>query len=176
MSKQQFKMTDFFGFQFKLFCFERKKKCLMQKESKNDHCFSTGQPKAKILLAANETDWRNCNEKFSFKISLGILSFLEWQRAHTAPFSSQLCLASVGASHRELHMRTHEHSVFVLSLCVQAPTTRWQAAGTHMWSTLRNPRNKANFRSSELWSPGLASTTGDTINKVLCQCERTNTL
>lgn len=48
-------MTDFLGFQSKLlFCFEKKKKHLTQKENKNEHCVSTGQPKTKILLGENE--------------------------------------------------------------------------------------------------------------------------
>lgn len=48
-------MTDFLRFQFKLlFCFEKKKKYLTQKENKNEHCVSMGQPKTKIQFGENE--------------------------------------------------------------------------------------------------------------------------
>lgn len=48
-------MTDFLWFQFKLlFCFEKKKKHLTQKENRNEHCVSMGQPKTKILFGENE--------------------------------------------------------------------------------------------------------------------------
>lgn len=176
MSKQQFKMTDFFGFQFKLlFCFERKKKYLMQKENKNDHCFSTGQPKAKILLGANE----NRREKLQWKIFIQDFSwdpFLSRVATHTHSSLLLAALFSICGSLSSGASYARSWALGVCALCVQAPTTCWRAAGIHMWSMLRNARNKANFRSSELWSPGLASTAGDTINKVLCQCERTNTL
>lgn len=62
MSKYQFKMTDLLQFQFKLlFCFEKKKKYLMLKKNRNEHCVNLRQ---KYRLEKTKTNWRNCNKEF----------------------------------------------------------------------------------------------------------------
>lgn len=39
--------------------------------------FQQANPRLKYCLEKMKTDWRNCNEKFSFKFSLGNLYFLD---------------------------------------------------------------------------------------------------
>lgn len=52
--------------------------------------FQQANPRQKYYLEKMKTDWRNCNEKSSFKISLGNLYFLDSGNAYTQfPSSSR---------------------------------------------------------------------------------------
>lgn len=146
------KVTDFLQFQFMLlFCFEKGKKHLTQKENKNEHCVSTANPGQKYCLEKIKTNCRNGNEKFSFKYSLGNLSFLDSGNACVQVPSCTTCKRDLlGVFHKGTlrGLYTHAHSwalsVCVFDMCVSIKHTLARSRHTHVVS-VKKPKKWSQF-------------------------------